>query len=241
MRYYFIVMLSAAFILIAGNAVSSDYQPLSENVFQYVEKEYGPKAEKRLRYLHTLIIENSDLPDMEKVELVNKTLNHLPWIADGDHWKKADYWASPLETITTFGGDCEDISIVKWVVLRHLDISAEHLRLAYVKIKETGENHMVLLYLKNPSAPFEQQESYVLDNYVQEVKKGSERTDLLAVFTIDAKGTIVLIEDKDSNRSVKGVYEERKMKKLDEVIKKIAEDREKFKELNDGRPLFPSA
>ena len=38
-------------------------------------------------------------------------------------------------------------AIVKWVMLNHLGISNKHLSLAYVKIKKTGENHMVLLYM----------------------------------------------------------------------------------------------
>lgn len=228
MKYQLLVLSVCAFFLMTGYVISREYQPWSENVFQHVEQEYGIDAAKRLRYLHKLIIENQNLPEMEKVKLVNKTLNRLPWIADSEHWKKADYWASPMETITTFGGDCEDISIVKWAILGHLGISNDNLRLAYVKIKETGEDHMVLLYLKNPSAPLEQIESYVLDNYVQEVKKGSERTDLLAIFVTDVNGNIVLIADNGKERSVKGVYKERKIKKLDDLKKKINEDRIKY-------------
>jgi hypothetical protein len=39
------------------------------------------RAGERLRFLHNLIIENQGSPDMEKAHLVNKTLNHLPWIS----------------------------------------------------------------------------------------------------------------------------------------------------------------
>jgi len=177
---------------------------------------------------------------MEKLDLVNRTLNHLPWIADADHWKKSDYWASPMETIATFGGDCEDIAIVKWVVLRHLGIAAEHLRLAFVKIRQTGENHMVLLYVENPAAPVEQQKAYVLDNYVEDIKRGSERTDLLGVYFTDAHGTVALIEYNDGKAAIKGEYKERKIKQLEELKKKIAEDRRTFRELNEGREVLPA-
>jgi len=232
------LIFSLAMFLAAGPAWS-EYQPWSENVFTHISQAYGEDAEKRLRFLHTLILDNQDLPDMEKVELVNKTLNHLPWIADSSHWKAADYWASPMETIATFGGDCEDIAIVKWVVLVHLGITKDHLRLSYVKIRKTGENHMVLLYVKNPSVPPGEQEVYVLDNYVEEVMRGPERTDLLAVYVTDADGNIALINDKDGKRSIKGVYKDRKIKKLEELKLKIAEDRRKFLELNNGVPLIP--
>lgn len=234
-----LILLVTIVVLFAVPAVGGGFQPWSENVFVHIGQEYGNDAEKRFRWLHQFIIDNQDIPDMEKVEKVNLALNHLPWIADSQHWKEADYWASPLETIATFGGDCEDIAIAKWVVLRNLGINVEHLALAYVKIKKTGEDHMVLLFIRNPSAPIEEREAYVLDNYVDEVKRGPERTDLFAVYAFDAKGTVVLFSDDGKNRSVKGVYEERKIRKLDELIAKVAETRERFKEINEGRPMLP--
>jgi predicted transglutaminase-like cysteine proteinase len=239
MLYRIVTVCLAVSALLIGPAVSSSFQPWSENVFTHIGQEYGPDAEKRFRFLHQFIIENQDIPDMEKVQKTNEVLNNLPWIADSQHWKESDYWASPLETIATFGGDCEDIAIAKWVVLRNLGISADHLALAYVKIKKTGEDHMVLLFVSNPSAPIEQMEVYVLDNYVDGVKRGKERTDLLAVYAFDAKGTVVLFQDDGTNRSVKGVYEERKLRQVDELIAKVSETREQFKKLNDGRPFMP--
>jgi predicted transglutaminase-like cysteine proteinase len=228
-------------VLLTCPTVQADYQPWSEDVFKYIEQEYGEKAEKRVRYLHTLILENQDLPVMEKLDLVNGTLNKLPWIADADHWKQNDYWALPIETIATFGGDCEDIAIVKWLVLSHLGISPEHLRLAYVRIKKTGENHMVLLYLERPDLPPAEQKVWVLDNYVAEVKRGAERQDLIAIYHTDSKGNLVLIRDNGKDRSIKGVYEERKMKKLDELKEKIAANMKILTELNGGRPILPAA
>ena len=154
------------FTLLFSPVIAAEYQPWSENVFIEVEKEYGAEAVKRLRYLYNMVKENQELPVMEKLKLVNTTLNHLPWVADSLHWKSADYWATPMETIATFGGDCEDIAIVKWVTLTHLGVAGKHLRLAYGKIKRTGESHMVLVYIENPDAPVQQQKGWVLDNYI---------------------------------------------------------------------------
>lgn len=227
-------------VLFAGPAAGAEFQPWSENVFTYINQEYGPEAEKRMRFLENFILENQEVPDMEKVDKANRVLNHLPWIADANHWKQSDYWATPLETITTFGGDCEDIALVKWVVLRNLGITVDQLRLAYVKIKKTGEDHMVLLFIKNPDAPSEELEVYVLDNYVDEVKRGYERTDLLAVLAIGDNGQVVLFNDDGKNRSIKAVYEERKIKKVDDLVERVKENRKKFEEINEGRALMPS-
>ncbi len=163
----------------------------------------------------------------------------FPWIADSEHWKKSEYWATPLETITTFGGDCEDIAFVKWVILNSLGITSEHLALAYVKIKVTGEDHMVLLYLAKPDAPAGEMEAYVLDNYRDEVKKGAERTDLLAILGFNASGDVALIADNGSERTIKAEYKERKIKKLEDLKKRIRENREALKKINDGSPLLP--
>ena len=228
-----------ALLFFSSPAFSADYQPWSEKVFLHIKETYGPQAEERMRYLHNLILENQNLPVPEKLKLVNDTMNHLPWIADETHWKNADYWATPLETITTFGGDCEDIAIAKWVVLNHFGVDSKYLRLAYVKIKQTGENHMVLLYIDRPDLPPEQQRALVLDNYVKEIKKGSERTDLLAIYVTDANGNMVLIADNGKERSIKGIYEGQKMRKIEDLKKKIAENRAQLQELNDGRPFLP--
>jgi predicted transglutaminase-like cysteine proteinase len=232
-------LLPLFLIFFIPSTMQAEYRPWSEKIFIETEKAYGQMAAKRLRYLHNMALENQDLPVMEKLKLVNSTLNHLPWIADSVHWKKADYWASPIETLATFGGDCEDIAIAKWITLNHLGISGKYLRLAYAKIKKTGESHMVLVYIENPDAAVEKQKGWVLDNYIDQIKRGKDRKDLLAVYTTDAKGNLVLIQDSGSERSIKGVFKERKMKKLEDLKKKIAQDRKKYQAINDGVPLLP--
>ena len=222
-----------AFVFFYHPVFASDFQPWSEKVFQAIDDEYGPQAEKRMRYLHNLVLQNQKLPVKEKLNLANVTMNHLPWIADETHWKQADYWATPLETIATFDGDCEDIAIAKWVFLNYLGISSKYIRLAYAKIKKSGENHMVLLFIENPDLPPEKQKALVLDNYIDEIKKGSDRKDLLAVYVADAEGNFALFADNGKERSILGFYENRKMRKLEEVKRAIVENRIKLQELNN--------
>jgi predicted transglutaminase-like cysteine proteinase len=42
----------------------------------------------------------------------------------------ADFWASPLQTLGSGAGDCEDYAIVKYVALRGLGILPDDLRLS---------------------------------------------------------------------------------------------------------------
>jgi len=238
MKAFFFGLVLAVFCSCTAPAYA-EFTPWSEKVFDYVEQEYGARAKKRLKYVYTLIVENQDKTPMEKLALVNTYLNRLPWIADEKHWKSSDYWATPLETIATFGGDCEDIAIAKWIMLNHLGIPSAHLRLAYVKIVKTGESHMVLLYIENPEDALNAQRVWVLDNYVGAVRMANERRDLLAVFAIDAKGNLVLYKDTGSERTVANVFTEKKIKSLEALKAKILENRQKYQELNDGRPLLP--
>lgn len=106
MKIYTILMSFYLFVFSSSVLFAKEYQPWSEDVFTYVNEQYGEQAEKRCRYLHKLILENQGKTTKAKLDLVNQTLNHLPWIADQQHWQFADYWATPLETLVTFGGDC---------------------------------------------------------------------------------------------------------------------------------------
>jgi predicted transglutaminase-like cysteine proteinase len=188
-----------------------------------------------------LIRTNQNKTVHEKLLLANNTLNKLPWIADKEHWDKVDYWATPLETISTFGGDCEDIAIAKWVMLRYLGVPANKLRLAYVKLKASGENHMILAYVDRIDLPREQREkhTWILDSIDQRLLTAPKRQDLLAVYATDADGNMILITESDNGRVMLGVHEKVKMKKLVELKEKIATNMAFAQKINDGRPLHP--
>jgi predicted transglutaminase-like cysteine proteinase len=225
----------------AGQLSAATYQPWSENVFAHIKKEHGPEAEKRMRDIHDIILKNQDKSVEEKLRLVNDTMNNLPWIADERHWKNADYWATPMETIATFGGDCEDIAIAKWVMFRHLGIPAEKLRLAYVKVKATGENHMILAYVDRTDLPREKrlESIWILDNVDTRLLKATERKDLLTIYATDTDGTMVVLKGDVKNPKILGVRENTDMKKLEDLKQKIQENMAKYTEINEGRPLYP--
>ena len=239
MQLFYRVLFAFVLAFSAAAQAAEQVQPWSEKVFQYIEGQYGKSAEQRFRHLHDLVMANQNLPVMEKLELVNRTMNNLPWIADQAHWKKADYWATPIETIATFGGDCEDMAIAKWVMLRHLGISGKHFRLAYANLKETGGGHMVLLYIDRPDLPWDLRTMYVLDNLVPEIRQGMQRMDLQALYFMDAGGGFVILDDKGSRRTVKATYKKREIEQLEGVKKAIDQQRRFARELNDGRPLLP--
>ena len=55
-----------------------------------------------------------------------------------------DYWASPLQTLGSGAGDCEDYAIVKYAALRELGVSADDLRVVIVRDDKRLTEHAVV-------------------------------------------------------------------------------------------------
>ncbi|MFZ0353411.1 MAG: transglutaminase-like cysteine peptidase, partial [Pseudolabrys sp.] len=72
---------------------------------------------------------------------VNMTIKPASdWAQYGD----ADYWASPLQTLGSEAGDCEDYAIVKYVALRELGVGADDLRVVIVRDDKRLTDHAVV-------------------------------------------------------------------------------------------------
>nr|WP_228050871.1 transglutaminase-like cysteine peptidase [Pontibacterium sinense] len=127
------------------------------------------------------------MPEQEKLQRINKFFNlHVYYDEDKKIWQKADYWATPLETLARARGDCEDFTIAKYISLRLLDIPANKLKLTYVNLYPViGDNsekqaHMVLAYY-----PDEQSDPLILDNLQGKILPASKRPELKPVFSFN--------------------------------------------------------
>ena len=120
--------------------------------------------------------------ESEALQAVNDAINgQVKWVADSEHWRADDYWATPAESIATAGGDCEDFSIAKYYLLKELGVPLRRLRITYVRaLKLNGQAHMVLAYYASPDA-----EPFILDNIDPEVRGASQRTDLEPVYSFN--------------------------------------------------------
>jgi predicted transglutaminase-like cysteine proteinase len=153
---------------------------LSKQVLESVEQEYGDYALQRVLFWNDLITGNQQAEELEKLRMVNDFINELAFINDIDHWGKEDYWATPMQMLTSNGGDCEDFSIAKYFTLREMGVSAEKMRLTYVKALDLNQAHMVLTYFPTPES-----DPLVLDNLVTEIRPASDRKDLLPVYSFN--------------------------------------------------------
>jgi len=95
------------------------------------------------------------------------------WTQYGD----ADYWASPLETLGSGAGDCEDYAIVKYVALRELGVSADDLRVVIVRDNKRLTEHAVV------AVRFEQK-WLVLDNRTMAILNAEEAHNYRSLFAL---------------------------------------------------------
>ncbi len=117
------------------------------------------------------------MSDERKLAYVNDFFNRLEYQSDQENWGQSDYWSSPIEFLARNAGDCEDFAIAKYITLQAMGITADRMRITYVKSATQSEPHMVLAYYATPdSMPL------ILDNLKKEILPASERSDLTPVF-----------------------------------------------------------
>lgn len=173
-------------------------QVVSQQDIQNAIQKYGSFAGKRLQAWQQLVNDNIGQPESIQLTNVNNFFNEVRFIDDIDHWKQKDYWATPIEMLSTDAGDCEDYTIAKYFTLKALGVSEKKLYLTYVKAIRLNQAHMVLTYFKTPqSIPL------VLDNINKHILKATKRDDLVPVYSFNGDG-LWLSKQRGKGRSVSG-------------------------------------
>jgi predicted transglutaminase-like cysteine proteinase len=156
---------------------------MSREAIEKISTEHGDYARRRVDYWQQLMEYGQHYPDMEKLRRVNDFFNEIEFVNDAEHWGKEDYWATPLQTLVSNGGDCEDFSIAKYFTLLEMGIPPERMRLTYVKALRLDQAHMVLAYYPVPDA-----DPLLLDNLDPAIRSSARRDDLLPVYSFNVDG-----------------------------------------------------
>ena len=170
-------------LLILYTNTYADYSySIDKKTLQFINKEYGIDAKKRMLNLVSLLNNIGKDNEADKLKIMNDFFNKVEYSSDTKAWMKKDYWASREEFLGIDEGDCEDYVIAKYFSLRQLGIPVERLYLTYVKAIKYRQSHMVLTYYKTKnSVPL------VLDNIVQDIKPATSRTDLRPLFSFNGE------------------------------------------------------
>jgi predicted transglutaminase-like cysteine proteinase len=132
---------------------------VSKKTKKQFTKKYGKDALKRLNYIDESIRDLKGASLYKKLSTIDKLVNKLHFMPDSKHWKKENYWATPLETIGTNYGDTEDMSLLKYVLMVKVGLDPRDIQLIEKSIpfkrknKEYKENVSLFYFTKNDINP----------------------------------------------------------------------------------------
>lgn len=180
-----IVFLAGLFLLAWADTQTSLLP--DERTMHIARARFGHDAAERLAQWRGLVLGLARAPEMDKLSRINRFFNRVPGVEDQTLWGQRDYWATPVELLARNGGDCEDFALAKYFSLTASGVSADKLRLTYVRAwlaKESRvESHMVLAYYPEPDA-----DPLIVDNLVDDILPASRRADLSPTMGFNAEG-----------------------------------------------------
>lgn len=182
-------------LLMAANALRPPTLP--SPVLDAAAQTYGDQAVRRLRHWQALVASQQNTLEWHRLLKINHFFNRIPYADDQEHWGLEDYWATPVELLSSGGGDCEDYAIGKLFSLYATGMAVEKLRLMHVYSESLGQAHMVLLYMANPG-----EHPLVVDNLVDKITAARDRTDLDPLYSFNPRG-LWLNERIDEGRKVR--------------------------------------
>src|SRR5215813_3933434 len=104
---------------------------------------------------------------------------------DWSQYGDTDYWASPLQTLDSEAGDCEDYAVVKYVALRELGVSADDLRIVIVQDSKRLIEHAVV------TVRYEQK-WLILDNRTMAILSTEDARNYLPLFALNSTQAIAV-------------------------------------------------
>ena len=182
---YFSCIILAIILPLSSLASDRISLPFSNIYLNRAAARYGISAKRRLKNWATLLKNNRNRPEEEKLQIVNRFFNKIPYVSDYEHWNQPDYWATPAEMLASYGGDCEDYAIAKYFTLVTLNVDPNKLKITYVMARtdHTILTHMVLAYYPRPQAI-----PLVLDNLIKQILPANKRSDLTPVYAFNGEG-----------------------------------------------------
>jgi len=188
-RYAFASVLLATALAVWAGQLGFSTSVSAVLIDQYASR-FGQDARERLLGWRAFVkghgTEAQVARETAMLAIVNRYFNRARFVSDIEHWGVDDYWATPAELIASDGGDCEDYAIAKYFALKELGIPRARLRITYVRSLLLKQAHMVLAYYPTPQA-----DPLILDNLDDQIRPGSQRLDLVAVYSFNDEDALI--------------------------------------------------
>jgi len=99
---------------------------------------------KYASYWKTLVSTYITTPKEIHLDIINGSINEIPYVSDEKNWGQEDYWATPT-VFFQVGGDCEDFAVAKYMLLRELNWEIDDLEIMIFYLPETKIYHAALI------------------------------------------------------------------------------------------------
>ena len=118
-------------------------------------------------------------PAPQRAQLINHVVNDFDYHPSTDPAR----WLTPDELAQRGAGDCRDLALAKFWLLRQAGTPRERVRIAYTRWDDggSGRYHLVVLLWTDAADP------WVLDNLVPGMRRLSQRADLQVHFSFDER------------------------------------------------------
>lgn len=117
-----------------------------------------------------------------RIETVNRLINTaIRYMSDLSQHATVDVWSSPLASLSSGRGDCEDYAIAKYIVLREAGVSEQDLRILLVRDRKVREDHAVVSVRIGDTW-------IVLDNRNSALSEDRELTHFTPLYVLDNSG-----------------------------------------------------
>ena len=229
-------VLAMAFALAMGCLVvaQGNQRLLGAAMIQQVETLFGDKGKQAFMQWAQFVVNQGDEYQADKeqqtLNKVNQFFNtRMAFVSDEQHWQQQDYWATPLESLTTQAGDCEDYVIAKYFSLIQAGVQQEKLRITYVKALKLNQAHMVLSYYATPRS-----DPLILDNINPKILPASKRRDLAPVYSFNGMGMWI---ERQSGGSIKVGSASRLSMWMDVLLRMQEQGLQPWLDLPEPKPI----
>jgi predicted transglutaminase-like cysteine proteinase len=118
-------------------------------------------------------------------------------VSDARQWRVPDHWSTPLETLQSGRGDCEDYAILKFLALLDAGISPADLKIVLMRSIFPKEDHAVV-------AARDGGEWLILDNRTLMLVRDTNLTRAVPVFVLDEAGAWRFLPRSRATRTTPG-------------------------------------
>ena len=126
-----------------------------------------------------------------RIGVINRAVNlAIRPVSDFAQWGVSDHWSSPLETLSSGRGDCEDYAIAKYIALVEAGVAEEDVKLIIERDLATNQDHAVVAARLNG-------DWIMLDNRWLALVRDVESRRVIPLFALDQHGIQQFARNKD--------------------------------------------